>query len=152
MRVTYQRRCFHRGHQCWRGVSVTRYLLDSSAQDFVEKFPAYDPARQSLADYRHIVIEGYSRRTPPKPLNYDECRIPGPPGAPAVRILIYRPEPSTRRLAAVMHLHGGGFFSGTADMVGSESRPISDRHGVMVVAVDYRRAPEHPFPAGPPTT
>ncbi len=124
-----------------------RHLLDPAAQDFVQKFPSYDPASQSLADYRRIVADTYSRRTPPKPLNFEERRIPGAQGAPDVRILIYRPETVTPAMPAVIHLHGGGFFSGTADMVGSESRSICDKHGAVVVAVDYRLAPEHPFPA-----
>ncbi len=124
----------------------TQHLLDPSAQDFVRAFPSYDPAKQSLAEYRRIVADIYSQRVPPRPLNYEERRISGVEGAPAVRILLYRPEMVTPGMPAVIHLHGGGFFSGTAEMVGSESRSICDKHGAMVVAVDYRLAPEHPFP------
>ncbi len=124
----------------------TQHLLDPSAQDFVRTFPSFDPANQSLADYRRIVADTYSRRTLPRPLNYEERRIPGRDGAPEVRILLYRPETVTPGMPAVIHLHGGGFFSGTAEMVGSESRSICDKHAAIVVAVDYRLAPEHPFP------
>ena len=124
-----------------------QHLLDPEAQDFVRKFPSFDPASRSLAEYRRIVADTYSRRAPPTPLNFTERRIPGAAGAPDVRILIYRPDIAAGNMPAVIHLHGGGFFSGTADMVGSESRSICDRHGAVVVAVDYRLAPEHPFPA-----
>jgi triacylglycerol lipase len=125
---------------------TTQHLLDPAAQDFVQNFPSYQPERQTLADYRRLVIETYTRRAPPKPLNREERTIPSPDGAPDVRVLLYRPEKSTPHMPAVIHLHGGGFVSGTAEMVGAESRAISDQHGALVVAVDYRLAPETPFP------
>jgi acetyl esterase/lipase len=48
-----------------------------------------------------------------------------------------------------LHLHGGGWVLGGADMQDPMLERIADGTGQAVVAVDYRLAPEHPYPAGP---
>jgi acetyl esterase len=48
-----------------------------------------------------------------------------------------------------LHLHGGGWVLGGADMQDPMLERIADNTGQTVVAVEYRLAPEHPYPAGP---
>src|SRR5437763_11775182 len=48
-----------------------------------------------------------------------------------------------------LHLHGGGWVLGGADMRDPMLERIADNTGQAVVAVEYRLAPEHPYPAGP---
>ena len=48
-----------------------------------------------------------------------------------------------------LHLHGGGWVLGGADMQDPMLERIADETGQAVVAVEYRLAPEHPYPAGP---
>ena len=48
-----------------------------------------------------------------------------------------------------LHLHGGGWVLGGADMQDPMLERIADNTGQVVVAVEYRLAPEHPYPAGP---
>jgi acetyl esterase/lipase len=48
-----------------------------------------------------------------------------------------------------LHLHGGGWVLGGADMQDPMLERIADNTGQAVVAVEYRLAPEHPYPAGP---
>jgi acetyl esterase/lipase len=48
-----------------------------------------------------------------------------------------------------LHLHGGGWVLGGADMHDPMLEQISDNTGQVVVSVEYRLAPEHPYPAGP---
>jgi acetyl esterase/lipase len=48
-----------------------------------------------------------------------------------------------------LHLHGGGWVLGGADMQDPMMERIADNTGQAVVAVEYRLAPEHPYPAGP---
>jgi acetyl esterase/lipase len=48
-----------------------------------------------------------------------------------------------------LHIHGGGWVLGGADMQDPMLERISDNTGLAVVSVEYRLAPEHPYPAGP---
>jgi acetyl esterase/lipase len=60
---------------------------------------------------------------------------------------ILRPEQAAR--AVYLHFHGGGMVAGSAGMMDIPNRMIAEEHGVAVVSVEYRKAPEFPFPAGP---
>ncbi len=63
---------------------------------------------------------------------------------------LYRPVEAEDAaiLPAYIHLHGGGWVLGDLDGCHSFCAEIAATAGVAVVAVDYRLAPEHPFPAG----
>jgi acetyl esterase/lipase len=64
-----------------------------------------------------------------------------------VRCRIIRPERPAR--AVYLHFHGGGMILGTPEMSDVANLATSRAHDVAVVSVDYRLAPEHPYPAGP---
>ena len=83
----------------------------------------------------------------PVPLDVDELMIPGPEGAPDVRVRRYRPSDRTEALPALVYFHGGGFVVGSVDLYDADCRRIAAEVGAVVVSVDYRLAPEHPFPA-----
>lgn len=70
--------------------------------------------------------------------------------AHAIPVRIYYPpaSPAGRALPAYIYFHGGGFVVGDLDMVETICRTICRDAGIVVVSVDYRLAPEHPFPAG----
>jgi acetyl esterase/lipase len=76
----------------------------------------------------------------------EERFVPGPPGAPDVRVLLYRPVGAGGTLPLVVELHGGAFA------MRPDAFPANDARlamlGALVVAVDYRIVPEHPFPCG----
>lgn len=59
----------------------------------------------------------------------------------------YRPEGSGNGL--VIHLHGGGFVFNDVEVHDAAARRLANRSGMSVLSVDYRRPPEHRFPAAP---
>jgi acetyl esterase/lipase len=65
-------------------------------------------------------------------------------GAATVRV--HRP-PDPGRLAALLWIHGGGYVMGTAGQDDALCRHFAQTLGIVVAAVDYRLAPESPFPA-----
>ncbi len=73
-----------------------------------------------------------------------DLAIDGPGGALPLRL--YLPEPR-RSAALLVWLHGGGFVSGGLDSHDVPLRALADAAGCAVVAVAYRLAPAHPYPA-----
>jgi len=61
-----------------------------------------------------------------------------------VRVRVYEPEGARGTIA---YLHGGGWVMGDLDSVDAVCRALANESGARVVSIDYRLAPEHPFPA-----
>src|SRR6478752_1211568 len=74
----------------------------------------------------------------------DELSIPGPAGGLPARV--YRPENPTG--ATVVFFHGGGWIIGDLDSHDGHARRLAATVGAVVVHVQYRLAPENPFPSG----
>ena len=71
--------------------------------------------------------------------------IPGPGGPLSLRL--FRSTPLGQPLPCLLYLHGGGWVLGDLDSHEGICRRIAALAGCCVIAVDYRLAPEHPFPA-----
>ncbi|MFT4046435.1 MAG: alpha/beta hydrolase, partial [Solimonas sp.] len=76
----------------------------------------------------------------------EERHVPGPAGAPDVRVLVYRPPGAAQTRPAYLHLHGGGYVLGSPEINDTSNRALALEHGCVVVSVDYRLAPETRFP------
>ena len=82
----------------------------------------------------------------PEPVGaVSDTSIPGPGGDIAVRI--YRPVTDAAALPVVVYAHGGGFVFCDLDSHDGLCRNLANRIGAVMVSVDYRLAPEHPWPA-----
>lgn len=64
-----------------------------------------------------------------------------------IPLRIYTPS-NEGILPAVVFFHGGGFIGGSVDVVENPCKALAEKAGAVVVSVDYRLAPEHPYPAG----
>ena len=69
------------------------------------------------------------------------------PDAPPVPVRVYRPTRPAHQLGAILWFHGGGWVVGDLDGFDHVARELCEVSGQVVVSVDYRLAPEHPFPA-----
>lgn len=76
------------------------------------------------------------------PAGCNERHTPG-----GVRVLVYEPAHGERPRGAVVWIHGGGMVMGRPEQSHADCLHLVEAAGVVVVSVDYRLAPEHPFPA-----
>ncbi|HEY2709367.1 MAG TPA: alpha/beta hydrolase [Caulobacteraceae bacterium] len=80
------------------------------------------------------------------PATIEDREIEGPGGALPIRV--YRPlERRAGPSPALVFFHGGGWVAGGLDTHDGLCRRLCESSGAVLVAVDYRLAPEHPFPA-----
>ena len=113
-----------------------RRAVEAAADETPVHHPSYDIAearrqardlaaaepREPVAEVRDVDADGVP------------CRLYVPEGAAA---------------GVVVHLHGGGFVMHDVEVHDNAARRLADRCGLAVLSVDYRRPPEHRFPAAP---
>jgi acetyl esterase/lipase len=73
--------------------------------------------------------------------------VPGIGTAPDVAVEIYRPEGAASELPILLWMHGGGMVVGNVEMDRRANMTRAKDVGCVVVSVEYRLAPEHPYPA-----
>jgi acetyl esterase len=87
--------------------------------------------------------------SPPRPISMarvEAVEIPGPAGAIGARL--YVPQaPAQEPPPLLVYYHGGGWVIGDLDTHDNPCRFLAAHSGACVLSVDYRLAPEHPFPA-----
>ena len=122
--------------------------LNIAREELLTKVPGGFNAPVKIEDRRALLEEFLGA----VPLNVNVDRedifIPGPDGAPEVRIRIYRPRSGMWSKSALMVIHGGGMVSGSIEANDSSAAFLCETLGVLTMAVGYRLAPEYPFPAG----
>jgi acetyl esterase len=69
--------------------------------------------------------------------------------ADGVPCRLYRPHDHPDATGLIVHLHGGGFVFNDVEVHDAVCRRLTNRAGIPVLSVDYRRPPEHRFPAAP---
>jgi len=109
--------------------------------DSVEKIQALRNSPERLAMFRTIPDRDDVVK--------EDLRVAGPKNAPDVPVCVYRPKAAASApRPAVYEIHGGGFIMGNIDMMDAWCQRVAAEIGAVVVSVEYRLAPEHPFPAG----
>jgi acetyl esterase/lipase len=83
----------------------------------------------------------------PKDVRIENTFTPGQAGNTKIRLRIYRPIAMTSLSPALLWLHGGGYILGRPEMDDACCIQYARELGSVIVSVDYRHAPEHPFPA-----
>ena len=76
-----------------------------------------------------------------------ERSIPGLEGNPDVKVRIYEPQKRDGILPGVLYIHGGGYIMGSPEIYDNQCQGIISEIECVIMSVDYRLAPEHPFPA-----
>jgi acetyl esterase/lipase len=81
-------------------------------------------------------------------LEIEDRLIPGWEGDPDVGIRIYRPKDASGPAPGILLIHGGGFVVGNVEAENANGALMAMATGAVVVSVEYRLAPEDPYPAG----
>jgi triacylglycerol lipase len=134
-----------------KGASGTRDLVASELLAGLEKMPTFEMNDEFIAFLRSN--GGFQSAFEPPPLSpeqqavaCEERLVPGPVGAPDVRVLVYTPPGKATPRPAFLHVHGGGYVMGSPEINDAANRARAAELGCVVVSVDYRLAPETQFP------
>jgi acetyl esterase/lipase len=131
---------------------TTKHLVDPELVAILDMFPALTLTADSVVQTRAFLKEMNAQAPAGLPtfsdISVSERYVPGPQGAPDVRVLVYLPTNVSTPLPALLWIHGGGYVIGSADQDDLQVKSIVARVGCAAVSVDYRLAPEtsHPGP------
>jgi acetyl esterase/lipase len=102
----------------------------------------------TLRIVRRLLAFSLSRAAVPDGVRLRADRVPAAEGRPAVRVLVYERAGRSRPSGALLWIHGGGLVMGAPEQGHDLCSRFAEQLGLVVVGVDYRLAPDHPFPAG----
>jgi acetyl esterase len=133
------------GHRIRSGART----MDPKAQivgEFVKsiRVPGYYPPLPELRQQLRVMVSLMDEPAPTL-ARIEDIRIPGPAGEIPARV--YSASTATTPQPAVVYFHGGGWVQGDLETHHGLCGRLAKHAGVLVVAVDYRLAPEHKFPA-----
>ncbi|MEU4218339.1 alpha/beta hydrolase [Actinoplanes sp. NPDC026623] len=112
-------------------------IADEQLAALLRSAAAEPAAETDVATLRRAANERARRRRPGPDMPSADTTMAGVP------VRVYQPGAGV----VVVHLHGGGFVLGDLDTHDAQARRLAAATSATVVAVDYRRAPEHPWPA-----
>ena len=121
-------------------------LLDPEVRTAIAGMPPFGLTAENLAAVRAARAAEWESVPLSDDVERHEVLVPGPAGAPAVALRIHRPRGVDGALGCVYWMHGGGMVLGRARQEDQRFDRWCVRHRCVGVAVDYRLAPETPYP------
>ena len=130
-------------------MSLERNRLDPASREPLEGllqalpggFNAIEDIHQRRAVVGQLLVEP---ELDPR-VTMEDTVIPGPAGDQKIRI--YRPIAAKTPAPAIINIHGGGMILGSIEADAANAQMLAAETGAVVVSVDYRKAPENPYPA-----
>ncbi|MFO1254278.1 MAG: alpha/beta hydrolase [Sphingomonadaceae bacterium] len=123
---------------------TTRHLIDPELLPLLEIMPAVDFNAETLPFIRQMSESRFNIMG--EPAMTPETRVIDGPAGP-LEVLWYDPAPGTQARAALLHVHGGGMIIGSARSMQHGPAAMAKALGIPIASVEYRLAPENPFPA-----
>lgn len=125
---------------------TTRHLVDPETLPVVDAFTFDDAADVDIVADSRARLAAFTALTPDPVPAPRIAMAPGIDGAPDVPLHIYTPSGGDRLRPLILHIHGGAMISGSAAMAKRYLPELTERHDAIGVSIDYRLAPETPFP------
>jgi acetyl esterase len=115
----------------------------------IDSLKAVEARRQpTLTDAVSSILKKDEKPTTPEAVaKVQDRNIAGGAGAGNIPVRIYTPSSDTTPLPVILYFHGGGFVIATNDVYDATPRALANGAQAVVVSVEYRKAPEHKFPA-----
>lgn len=111
-----------------------------------EQFPSDTPEeRLATAQRMRGAVTGQFAPVPAPGVDRQDVEVPTRAGT--IRARLYRPQSGVDGPGFVVWVHGGGFVLGDLDSAEHTAAELAQVAGLPVVSLEYRRAPEHPYPA-----
>ncbi len=124
----------------------SRHLVDPQLLRLLELFPTTEFSTELLPTIRAQEFPVSGDPAVASQVAMELHTVPGPAGAPDVAVRMYTPRAARKVRPCVLHIHGGGFVVGTAAMMDPAHRALALQLDCCIVSVEYRLAPETPFP------
>ena len=134
------------------GIDIAAFL-DAEHRPIFESIPPREidtSAPLAVAHGMREVAAARLRAAPPLlpgDVEIEDHRVPGPPGEPDIRVRTYRRVGLSLPVTALYWIHGGGMISGSVEGTDAYCAALASELGVLVASVEYRLAPEAPYPA-----
>jgi acetyl esterase/lipase len=121
-------------------------LIDPDLLEPLEMVPEIETLAETLAERREFLpVLAKELQGPPAP-QLETFWIPGYQGDPDIEVHLVDPSPGTKGRGAYLYIHGGGYVMFRADRDPALLQDIAMENECIVLAVEYRLAPETPFP------
>jgi acetyl esterase/lipase len=125
--------------------------IDPELRGMVERLPTdrtlnLNEISAARVKMKKMVTELLAAMPPVEGVTSQDHFAPGSQGGPAVRVRVYRSNDQQNKLPALYWIHGGGYVMGDIDYDDRLMMQMVKRIGCVAASVDYRLAPEHPFP------
>ena len=125
----------------------TLHLVDPELLGVIDNFPKMEMNAGSLQGPRDMARTVLSaQQLPPLPVHCREIQIPSRDHDRTIGCLLIQPDEQPSKTAAILHFHGGGHVMGQPQMNQPELMNWANELGCLILSVDYRLAPETPFP------
>jgi acetyl esterase/lipase len=128
----------------------SEHLIDPELVAGLDMLPTLDFSAVDIVQVRELLAasRGGAPVVEVPGVESDWLTVPGPAGAPDVRVAVHKPVAATGKVPAILHIHGGGYVIGEPSVADLANRAIVAALGCAIYSVDYRLAPEtaHPGP------
>lgn len=126
---------------------TTHHLVDPELLQVLDGFPPMTLTSETLPIIRAAIPQMMAALTlPDLPVTCSEVHIPSGEGERMIRCLMITPQLMNTPAPVILHFHGGGHVLGVPEMNKAQLMRWVAELGCLVISVDYRLAPETPFP------